>query len=119
MGADQTAPTTTATAAPTAPNGTAGWYTSDVNVTLAGNDGANGSGVERIEYKVNGGAFATYTAPIALTTTGTHMIEYRSIDKNNNIEATKTIDRQGRQGGPDVHGDARAGHHAVPRARSR
>ncbi len=46
MGADQTAPTTTATAAPTAPNGTAGWYTSDVNVTLAGNDGANGSGID-------------------------------------------------------------------------
>ena len=90
VAADQTAPTTTATAAPTAPNGTAGWYTSDVNVTLAGNDGANGSGVDRIEYKVNGGAFATYTAPIALTTTGTHVIEYRSIDKNNNIEATKT-----------------------------
>ena len=89
-GADQTAPTTTATAAPTAPNGTAGWYTSDVNVTLTGNDGANGSGVDRIEYKVDGGAFATYTAPIALTTTGTHTIEYRSIDKNNNVEATKT-----------------------------
>ena len=50
-GADQTAPTTTATAAPAAPNGLAGWYTSDVNVTLAGNDGANGSGIEKIEYK--------------------------------------------------------------------
>ena len=46
-GADQTAPTTTATAAPAAPNGTAGWYTSDVNVTLAGNDGANGSGIDK------------------------------------------------------------------------
>ena len=91
VGADQTAPTTTATAAPTAPNGTAGWYTSDVNVTLAGTDDANGSGVERIEYKVDGGAFATYTAPVALTTTGTHTIEYRSIDKNNNVEATKSL----------------------------
>ena len=50
-GADQTAPTTTATAAPAAPNGTDGWYTSDVNVTLAGNDGANGSGIDKIEYK--------------------------------------------------------------------
>ncbi|MBE2317690.1 PKD domain-containing protein [Solirubrobacter sp. CPCC 204708] len=89
-GADTTAPTTTATAAPAAPNGSAGWYTSDVNVTLAGNDGANGSGIERTEYKVNGGAFAPYTAPIALTTTGTHTIEFRSIDKNNNTEATKT-----------------------------
>ena len=50
-GADQTAPTTTATAAPAAPNGTNGWYTSDVNVTLAGNDGTNGSGIDKIEYK--------------------------------------------------------------------
>ncbi|WP_170179090.1 OmpL47-type beta-barrel domain-containing protein [Solirubrobacter pauli] len=90
-GADQTAPTTTATAAPTAPNGTNGWYTSDVNVTLAGNDGANGSGVDKIEYKVDGGAFATYTAPVAITTAGTHTIEFRSTDKAGNVEATKSL----------------------------
>ena len=90
-GADQTAPTTTATAAPAAPNGTAGWYTSDVNVTLAATDEANGSGVDKIEYKVDGGAFATYTAPVAITTDGTHTIEYRATDKNNNVEATKSL----------------------------
>ena len=89
-GADTTAPTTTATAAPAAPNGAAGWYTSNVDVSLAADDGANGSGVDRIEYKVNGGEFAPYTAPIALTTTGTHTIEYRAIDKAGNVETTKT-----------------------------
>ncbi len=90
-GADQTAPTTTATAAPAAPNGTNGWYTSDVNVTLAGNDGATGSGVDKVEYKVDGGAFATYTAPVAITTAGTHTLEFRSTDKAGNVEATKSL----------------------------
>jgi len=90
-GADTTAPTTTATAAPAAPNGTNGWYTSDVNVTLAGNDGATGSGVDKIEYKVDGGAFAAYTAPVAITTAGTHTLEFRSTDKAGNVEATKSL----------------------------
>ena len=90
-GADTTAPTTTATTAPAAPNGANGWFTSDVNVTLAGTDNAGGSGIDKTEYRVDGGAFATYTAPIAVTTAGTHTIEYRSTDKNDNVEATKTL----------------------------
>ena len=89
-GADSTAPTTTATTAPAAPNGTNGWFTSDVNVTLAAKDGT-GSGIDKTEYRVDGGTFATYSAPIAITTPGTHTVEYRSIDKNGNIEATKTL----------------------------
>ena len=60
-------------------------------MTLAGTDNAGGSGIDKIEYKVDGGAFATYSAPIAVTTAGTHTIEYRSTDKNGNVEATKTL----------------------------
>ena len=90
-GADTTAPTTTATTAPAAPNGLAGWFTSDVSVTLAGTDNAGGAGIDKTEYKIDGGAFATYTAPIVVSTAGTHTIEYRSTDKNNNVEATKTV----------------------------
>ena len=103
-GADNTAPTTTATAAPAAPNGTNGWYTSDVNVTLAGNDGANGSGIEKIEYKVDGGAFATYSAPVAITTAGTHTVEYRSTDKAGNVEATKSLTVKVDKAAPETTG---------------
>jgi PKD repeat protein len=60
-------------------------------VTLAGNDGAGGSGVDKTEYKVDGGAFAAYTAPIAVTTPGSHTIEFRSTDKAGNVEATKSL----------------------------
>ena len=108
-GADHTAPTTTATAAPAAPNGTNGWYTSDVNVTLAGNDSASGSGIDKIEYKVDGGAFATYSAPIAVTTPA----RTRSSTARPTRTATSRPPRrhgQGRQGRADDHRDARAGH---------
>jgi PKD repeat protein len=90
-GADTTAPTTTATTAPAAPNGANGWFTSDVNVTLAGTDNTGGSGIDKTEYRVDGGTFATYTAPIVVSTPGTHTVDYRSSDKNGNVEATKTV----------------------------
>ena len=60
-------------------------------MTLAGTDNAGGSGIDKTEYKVDGGAFATYSAPIVVSTAGTHTIEYRSTDKNGNVEATKTL----------------------------
>ena len=103
-GADQTAPTTTATAAPAAPNGLAGWYTSDVNVTLAGNDGTNGSGIDKIEYKLDGGAFAAYSAPVAITAPGTHTLEFRSTDKAGNVEATKSLTVKVDKAAPETTG---------------
>ena len=65
--------------------------TSPVNVTLTGTDNAGGAGIDKTEYRVDGGAFATYTAPIAVATDGDHTIEYRSVDKNDNVEATKSV----------------------------
>ena len=38
-----------------------------------------------------GGAFATYTAPVAVTADGTHTIEYRSTDKAGNAETAKSV----------------------------
>ena len=36
------------------------------------------------------GAFATYTAPVAITADGTHVVEYRSTDKAGNAETAKS-----------------------------
>ena len=76
-------------------------------MTLAGTDNAGGSGIDKTEYKVDGGAFATYSAPIAVTTAGTHTIEYRSTDKNGNVEATKTLSVKVDKVGAGHHGGAR------------
>jgi Tol biopolymer transport system component len=42
---DATAPTSTISLSPDAPNGNAGWYVTTVTVSVAGSDGAGGSGV--------------------------------------------------------------------------
>ena len=50
-----------------------------------------GSGVQTIEYRVNGGAYTAYTAPVAFNTPGTYDVDYRATDKVNNTSAVKTI----------------------------
>jgi len=87
--ADSTAPVTTATSDPAQPE--SGWFTGEVLVTLAGADEAQGSGVDKTEYQLDGGAWTTYTEPIAVTGDGEHNLAYRSVDKAGNVEETKTL----------------------------
>lgn len=69
----------------------------DVTVSLSAED-EGGSGLERTEYRINGGEWLTYASPILLTEDGKYVIEYRSWDRAGNSEAEKTvyinIDRQ-------------------------
>ena len=88
---DKTAPVTTATLAPAEPNGANGWYTSPVTVTLAATDEAGGSGVDRTEYQLDGGAWTPYTGPVTVSGDGSHTLAYRSADKAGNVETAKTV----------------------------
>ncbi|HVQ95749.1 MAG TPA: ThuA domain-containing protein [Mycobacteriales bacterium] len=90
-GADTAAPLTTATAAPATPNGQNGWYVTPVAVTLAGSDENGGSGLDRTEYQLDGGAFTVYTAPVTISADGTHALSYRSVDKAGNVEAARSL----------------------------
>ncbi|MFC0111470.1 ThuA domain-containing protein [Kibdelosporangium aridum] len=83
--ADSEAPVTTATTDPAVPE----WSTSPVTVTLAATD--SGSGVDRTEYSVDGGAWTPYTAPFTVSGDGTHQLSYRSADKAGNVETAKTL----------------------------
>jgi len=65
-----------------------GWQSADVTVTLTATDA--GSGVNYTRYKLNSSATATYTAPIVISTEGTNTLQFFSVDKANNVEATKT-----------------------------
>jgi hypothetical protein len=89
IGVDASAPVTSYTLNPTAPNGENGWYTTDVTVTLTATDAM--SGVDHIYYKVNDGPTMTYTAAFKLTASGNSSVIYWSVDKVGNTEAQKTF----------------------------
>jgi hypothetical protein len=95
IGIDSTAPVSTATISPATPDGQNGWYKSDVTITLAATDPEGHdvtSGVQKIEYQVDGGSWQTYAAPFKVTTdNAAHVVKYKATDKVGNVEAEKTM----------------------------
>jgi hypothetical protein len=87
---DKTAPVSIASVSPAAPNGSNGWYTSDVTVSLSVYD--NLSAVAKTEYQVNDGAWITYTGTIPAFGDGIYKVGYRSTDQAGNIEQIKTVE---------------------------
>jgi hypothetical protein len=80
------APVTTASLGQPGPGGA---YTGPVTITLEGADEAGGSGLDRTEYRLDGGDWTRYEQPLRVTTDGRHVLEYRSVDRDFNVEATK------------------------------
>ena len=83
---DSTAPTTTIGLSGTA--GLAGWYISDVGVTLTATD-TGGSGVKEISYVLNSGSEVVVsgaTASFTISTEGTNTLEYWAVDNADNVE---------------------------------
>jgi hypothetical protein len=96
VGSDGTAPVTTHTVTPTSPDGLNNWYKSDVTIKLSATDPkVNGvsSGVQKIEYSVDAGAWQTYTSSGIKVTTdnNNHIVKYHAIDKVGNQEADKQV----------------------------
>lgn len=82
---DNTAPVTSAEIKG---NGENNWYNTDVTVTLNAVD--NLSGIGKTEYRIGeNGDWITYSSPISIDQEGTNTLQYRSVDKAGNIEATK------------------------------
>jgi hypothetical protein len=86
-----TAPPATS-AALSGTTGTNGWWRSSVVVTLTPTDGA--SGVASTSYRIDGGAWQTYTAPFVVSGDGGHVVAYASTDRAGNVgtTASTTID---------------------------
>ena len=85
IGIDTTPPVTTHALTPASPNGLNGWYNTAVKVKLTATDTA-GSGVQKIEYKINSGSWLTYTAEVPVSTEGPITFYYRATDKVGNVE---------------------------------
>ena len=59
-----------------------GWYTSNVIVNLTGADAT--SGLNRVEYNLNGGGWTTYTANFTISTEGSNTLQHRAYDNAGN-----------------------------------
>jgi len=98
VGVDDTPPVTSYALEPATPDGENGWYVSDVEVTLDAVDPISheiSSGVDIIQYKVDGGTTQTIIGPHGTFVVDTDKdnlpIEYWSIDKVGNSETHHTI----------------------------
>jgi hypothetical protein len=86
--ADTTPPQTSASVWPS-PNA-AGWNRTDVKVTFVATDDI--SGVARTECDVDGAGSAPVSGPVPITVEGVHGLDYHSIDRSQNVEATRHLD---------------------------
>jgi hypothetical protein len=84
-GVDIIPPVTTCSLAGTLEGGV---YISDVTVTLTATD--DNSGVDYIKYKLDSGAWTTYSVPFAVSMDGSHTVYFYAVDNAGNIEAEKT-----------------------------
>jgi hypothetical protein len=93
---DETPPVTTHSLNPPDPDGENGWYVNDIEITLNATD--NESGVDYIEYRINGGSWQTIPGDGGTFVFGNDgcdvLIEYRGIDNVGNVESINdfTID---------------------------
>ena len=90
---DTTAPVTSATVSPAAPDGLNGWYVSNPLITLSAQDTA--SAVTSTEYAIDAGSWTPYAAPFHLCSAaipcGKHPVGYRSTDAAGNVEVAKSL----------------------------
>jgi len=85
---DITAPTTAITLDPDAPNGLDSWYVTPVGVVIDCSDAT--SGCAMIKYSLDGGAYATYTGPMLVSSDGSHTVSSYSVDNAGNTGTTVT-----------------------------
>jgi len=87
---DKTAPATSASVAPSAPNGSNGWYKTDVTISLSSADSR--SGIAATEYSIDGGAnWLPYAKSFSISNEGITTVQYRSTDNAGNAETAKNI----------------------------
>jgi len=67
-----------------------GAYVGSARVTVTAAD-EGGSGVDRIEYSLDGGPYLAYTAPVMVERAGAHTAAYRATDKAGNTAEARTV----------------------------
>ncbi|MGH3762478.1 OmpL47-type beta-barrel domain-containing protein [Actinophytocola sp.] len=87
-GEDTTPPTVTAEV--TGEQDADGNYVGSATATLTATD--DSSGVDSVEYSLDGGAWATYSEPVVVNTVGDHVLKYRATDVAGNTSPEGMVD---------------------------
>jgi len=69
----------------------AGAYINSAKVTVTATDAHGGSGVDVIEYSLDGGPYLAYTTPVVVDRAGAHTVAYRARDKAGNTSDARTV----------------------------
>src|SRR5205823_6008911 len=69
--------------------GNEGWWLSTVSVTLTASD--DNSGVASTSFRVDGGGWQTYAAPVAVSGDGEHTVDFYSTDNASNVEGWHSV----------------------------
>ncbi|RLF37626.1 MAG: hypothetical protein DRN21_06185 [Thermoplasmata archaeon] len=85
---DYVNPTCAISLSPATPNGNNGWYTSPVTVTVTGTDNRK---VETLYYRIDGGAWKTYSAPFSINIDGEHTVDAYVVDDVGNPSDMCTV----------------------------
>jgi hypothetical protein len=93
-------PSSSCSIMPGEPTGNNGWYTSSVTVALSAVDEV--SGISRIMYRVDDGAWQTYREPFIVESDGQHVIEYYAVDNAGNEEPANTQEVKLDLYGPEI-----------------
>ena len=109
---DTAVPVVSATTSPASPSG---WWKSAATVTVNATDASTvDGGSVRTEYRVDGGAWTVYAAPVVLDPAvlgdGAHSLEYRATDAAGNVSAVGKVDVK--------FDDRSGGHHAGDRGQA-
>ncbi|HCA88434.1 MAG TPA: hypothetical protein DEQ61_25035 [Streptomyces sp.] len=67
-----------------------GHYVGGATVALSATD--PGSGVDTVEYALDGGAYTPYSTPVTVDEVGDHTLSYRATDKAGNTSAVRSVD---------------------------
>lgn len=86
---DTSSPTTTASLSGSQANPNV--YVGPVQVTLSATDPDGASDVTATYYQVDGGAVQTYNNPFTVSSTGSHTVNFYSVDKAGNTETTESV----------------------------
>ena len=90
-------PVTTATLDPAVPSGENGWWKGPVTLTLEATD--PDSSAVTTQYALGDGVWHDYTVPVTIDVQGAQSVQFKSTDAEGNVEATRSIEREGRHRG--------------------